>query len=87
MMKVIREFDKFSNNNYVMYIDNGVFLDGRDKALKEHGLQRKPVTPTSSAELSSKTPKKSKKEREREGNKGVTGCCSKDYHCDKWMER
>ena len=36
-MEVVWEFDRFSNN-CIRHIDNGVFLDGRDKALEEVGV-------------------------------------------------
>lgn len=37
-MKVVREFDKFSNQAH-RCIDNGVFLDGQDKTLEEAGVR------------------------------------------------
>ena len=65
------------------YIDNGIFLDGRTKTLKGHGLtQQHQVTATRHVNKN-----KGSKDREGEGNNNITGFCIKeDYHYTKWME-
>ena len=65
------------------YIDNGIFLDGRTKTLKEHGLtQHNQVTPTGHTNKN-----KGSKDKEIEGYTNITGFCIKeDYHYTKWME-
>lgn len=35
---VVWELDNKFSNKVVMYVDNGVFLEGRSKTLKEHNL-------------------------------------------------
>ena len=72
MVKVVREFDKFSNN-YVTCVDNGGFLDGRQKTLKKYGLQNVFVA------TGYKVPKKSKKR--------VHKMCSKVTQYTKKIQR
>ena len=64
-------------------IDNGVFLDGRTKTLKGHGLtQHHQVTATGHTNKN-----KGSKDKEVEGNNNITGFCIKeDCHHTKWME-
>ena len=82
MMKVVTAIDS-STDRVHRYINNGIFLDGRTKTLKGHGLtQQHQVTPTGNTNKN-----KGSKEKEVEENTNIAGFCVKeDYHYTKWME-